>query len=107
MQKPNNSGLQFNPFPNSMSHYPGAPVPTNERDGSFNGYRIEKFQYQKNFKNKVPGCVNAIVGFLPLKEWACARRSFGPIFCWLRLASLPAGDPGWVRGLYLPLRHQR
>lgn len=52
MQKPNNADLQFNPFPNSMSHYPGAPVPTNERDGSINNYGIEKFQYQKNFNER-------------------------------------------------------
>jgi hypothetical protein len=52
MQKPNNAYLQFNPFPNSMSHYPGAPVPTDTRDGSFNGYSIEKLQYQKNFNEQ-------------------------------------------------------
>ncbi|HEY1975070.1 MAG TPA: TonB-dependent receptor [Candidatus Baltobacteraceae bacterium] len=52
MQKPSNSFLQFNPFPNSMQHSPGAPVPTNERDGSINNYAIEKFQYQKNFNER-------------------------------------------------------
>jgi hypothetical protein len=51
MQKPNAAYLQLNPFPNSVPHAVGSFVPPNERDGSFNGYGIEKLQYQKNFND--------------------------------------------------------
>jgi hypothetical protein len=48
-QQPNARDLVLSPFPNSAPHALGSFVPPNERDGSFNGYAIEKFQYQKNF----------------------------------------------------------
>ncbi len=52
MQKPDSANLQLNPFPNSVPHPAGSYVPPNQRDGSFNGYAIEKFQYQKNFNER-------------------------------------------------------
>ncbi|HYL27543.1 MAG TPA: TonB-dependent receptor, partial [Candidatus Nitrosotalea sp.] len=50
-QAPNPRDLVLSPFPNSVPHALNSFVPPNERDGSFNGYAIEKFQYQKNFND--------------------------------------------------------
>ncbi len=47
MQAPNASKLVNGPFP-SQNPY-SATVGPNQRDGSYNGYGIEKLQYQKNF----------------------------------------------------------
>ena len=52
MQTPQKSGLVLSPFPNSVQHALGSFVDPNERDGSYNGYAIEKFQYQKNFNDR-------------------------------------------------------
>jgi hypothetical protein len=51
MQAPNRANLVLDPFPNSQQHALGSNVPANQRDGSYNGYAIEKFQYQKNFND--------------------------------------------------------
>ncbi len=49
MQAPDPSRLVAGPFPSSASGAAG--IPLNQRDGSFNGYSIEKLQYQKNLSN--------------------------------------------------------
>src|SRR5579862_9286682 len=49
MQAPQPKDLTVGLFPSSPTQrLPGAPVDPNLRDGNWNGYSIEKFQYQKN-----------------------------------------------------------
>jgi hypothetical protein len=50
MQAPNPSDVSVGYFPSSPTgRAPGSPVGVSDRDGNYNGYSIEKFQYQKNF----------------------------------------------------------
>ncbi|HXO18229.1 MAG TPA: TonB-dependent receptor, partial [Candidatus Dormibacteraeota bacterium] len=50
MQSPNPKDLVVGLFPSSPTDRAiGGPVGISDRDGNWNGYSIEKFQYQKNF----------------------------------------------------------
>ncbi len=50
MQAPDPKALYIGMFPSSPSDRAvGGPVGVNDRDGNWNGYSIEKVQYQKNF----------------------------------------------------------
>lgn len=50
MQAPDAKNVTIQLLPSSQTgRAPGSPVPVNLRDGNWNDYAIEKFQYQKNF----------------------------------------------------------
>jgi hypothetical protein len=50
MQTPDPRALVVGLFPSSPTdRVPGSPIAPSNRDGNYNGYSIEKFQYQKNF----------------------------------------------------------
>ncbi|MFY9718709.1 MAG: carboxypeptidase regulatory-like domain-containing protein, partial [Candidatus Cybelea sp.] len=50
MQTPNQKNLVVGLFPSSPTdRAPGSPVGVSDRDGNWNGYSIEKAQYQRNF----------------------------------------------------------
>ncbi len=50
MRAPNAKDLVIGFFPSSPGgRAPGSPVGLSDQDGNWNGYSIEKFQYQKNF----------------------------------------------------------
>lgn len=66
MQAPNPANLVPGPFPNTAPHAFAGPMPTNLRDGSFNGYSIEKLQYQKNFNDH---SFLRLVGFGEYTDW--------------------------------------
>ena len=66
MQAPDSSKLVYGPFPSSNTTSPGALVNPIQRDGSFNGYSIEKFQYQKNFSSNA---YLRFVGYSELSNW--------------------------------------
>ncbi|HYL27891.1 MAG TPA: TonB-dependent receptor, partial [Candidatus Nitrosotalea sp.] len=53
MQAPRQQDVVIGLFPSSpQDRSPGSPVNPNNRDGNWNGYSIEKFQYQKNFNSQ-------------------------------------------------------
>ena len=53
MKSPNPNDLVTGFFPSSpMPRAPGSPVDPSDRDGNWNGYSIEKMQYQRNFDQR-------------------------------------------------------
>jgi hypothetical protein len=52
MQTPKSGDIVTQLFPSSPVQPPGSPIGTNDRDGNYNGFSIEKVQYQKNFSNR-------------------------------------------------------
>src|SRR6185312_15522064 len=65
MQAPNPANMVYGAFPSSNLP-PNALVDVNQRDGSFNGYSIEKLQYQKNFNDH---SYLRVVGYAELSNW--------------------------------------
>ena len=53
MQTPRSQDLVVGLFPSSPTdRTAGSPIDPSDRDGNWNGYSIEKFQYQKNFDSR-------------------------------------------------------
>jgi hypothetical protein len=52
MQAPNPRNVVVGLYPSSPTDRPiGGPIGVNDRDGNYNGYSVEKLQYQKNFNS--------------------------------------------------------
>jgi hypothetical protein len=51
MQTPNAGDVKTQLFPSNPSTGAGLPLGPNDRDGNYNGFSIEKLQYQKNFND--------------------------------------------------------
>jgi Carboxypeptidase regulatory-like domain/TonB dependent receptor/TonB-dependent Receptor Plug Domain len=53
MQAPRPQDVTIGLFPSSpTARAPGSPIDPSDRDGNWNGYSIEKLQYQKNFDSR-------------------------------------------------------
>ncbi|HEY1976169.1 MAG TPA: TonB-dependent receptor [Candidatus Baltobacteraceae bacterium] len=67
MQTPNPNDVTIQLLPSSQTgRAPGSPVPVNLRDGNWNDYAIEKFQYQKNFN---PSSYLRFLGYSAYSDW--------------------------------------
>jgi Carboxypeptidase regulatory-like domain/TonB dependent receptor/TonB-dependent Receptor Plug Domain len=52
MQAPKATNLATQLYPSSSSQTPGTAIASNDRDGNYNGFSIEKLQYQRNFGSR-------------------------------------------------------
>jgi Carboxypeptidase regulatory-like domain/TonB dependent receptor/TonB-dependent Receptor Plug Domain len=67
MQAPVHGAITTQLFPSSpTSRALGSPVALSDRDGNFNGYSIEKLQYQKNFNDR---SYLRFVGYGEFSDW--------------------------------------
>ncbi len=96
MQAPDPSQLVYGPFPSSNTLVPGQLVNPNQRDGSFNGYSIEKFQYQKNFNDHE---FLRFLGYGELSNWLINAPTSAELLFGAELADYEVDEHAYGAGL--------
>ncbi|MBV8490518.1 MAG: TonB-dependent receptor [Candidatus Eremiobacteraeota bacterium] len=94
MQAPDSSKLATGNFP-SQNPYATAIGP-NQRDGSYNGYSIEKFQYQKNFS---PSSYLRFLGYGEWSDWFISGPTSAQLAFGAELADYEVYAHIWGSGL--------
>ncbi|MBV8149385.1 MAG: TonB-dependent receptor, partial [Candidatus Eremiobacteraeota bacterium] len=79
MQSPDENKVVIGNFPSSPGSSPGTNIGVDQRDGNWNGYSIEKLQYQKNFSSS---SYLRLLGYGEYSDWfingpTSAQLSFG------------------------------